>query len=242
MTETVEKDVVEFWATVTGVAADHITGNKENVTPVTVWTNGETGYPNGQPFAGVKVWVLAYVNDDGTFTAKKITNKMVEFGGVVKWADGCSAFTVHTDGADKGVWINGHTSFPQGCPVVGNKVGVFAYYMGDGSYLGREISILADAPAVFEGVVIKNLTAEWTLKVQVGPEYEIVCYEFASNAADIQAMGDSIVGKTVRVHVDSFDGSTTTRAWWKCGTRGGCLAGGSWRGLATAGPLFSLAR
>jgi outer membrane biosynthesis protein TonB len=203
-----EKDVVEFWATVTGVAPDHITGNKENVTPVTVWTNGETAYPNGQPFVGVKAWVLAYVNGDGTFTAKKVTNKMVEFGGVVKWADGCSAFTVRTDGADKGIWANGNTSFPQGCPVVGDKVGVSAYYMGDGSYLAKEISILADAPAVFEGVVIKNLTAEWTLKVQVGSEYKIICYEFASNAADIQAMGDSIVGKTVRVHVDSFDGST----------------------------------
>jgi len=202
------QDVVEFWATVTKVAPDHITGNKENVTPVTVWTNGETFYPNGQPFVGVKVWVLAYVNGDGTFTAKKITNKMVEFGGVVTGADGCSAFTVQVDGAQKKVRANEHTAFPQGCPVVGDKVGVFAYYMGDGSCLAREISILADGPSVFEGVVIKNLPAEWTLKVQVGPEYKIVRYEFASNGADIQAMGDSIVGKTVRVHVDNFDGST----------------------------------
>jgi hypothetical protein len=80
--------------------------------------------------------------------------------------------------------------------------------MGDGTYLAKEISILADAPAVFEGVVIKNLTAEWTLKVQVGAEDKIVCHEFASNAADIQATGDSIVGRTVHVHVNSFDGST----------------------------------
>ena len=202
------KDVVEFWATVTKVAADHITGNKENVTPVTIWTNGETVYPNGHPFVGVKVWVLASVNGDGTFTAKKITNKVAEFSGVVKAADGCSACTVQTDAAQKLVRANEHTSFPQGCPVVGDKVGVFAYYMGDGSYLAKEISILADQPSVFEGVVIKNLTAEWTLKVQVGFEYKIVCYEFASNAASIQAMGDSIVGKTVRVHVNSFDGST----------------------------------
>lgn len=202
------KDVVEFWATVTKVAPDHITGNKENVTPVTVWTNGETVYPNGHPFVGVKVWVLAYVNGDGTFTAKKITNKMAEFSGVVKAGDGCSAFTVQVDGAQKTVRANEHTAFPQGCPLAGNKIAVFAYYMGDGSYLAREIGIIPDGPSVFEGVVIKNLTAEWTLKVQVGAEYKIVRYEFASNAGDIQAMGDSIVGKAVRVHVDSFDGST----------------------------------
>jgi len=202
------KDVFEFWATVTKVAEDHLTANKENVTPVTVWTNGETQYPNGHPFVGVKVWVLAYVNADGTFTAKKITNKMVDFAGVVTGANGCSVFTVSVNGSEKTVTANEHTSFPQGCPVGGDKVSVLAYYMGDGSYLAKAISIQGDQPSVFEGVVIKNLTAEWTLKVQVGSEYKVVCYEFASNREDIKAMGDSLVGRTVRVHVSSFDGST----------------------------------
>ncbi|HEV8574490.1 MAG TPA: DUF5666 domain-containing protein [Dehalococcoidia bacterium] len=202
------KDVVEFWAVITGVAADHITAKKEGVTPVMVWTNGDTQYPNGAPFVGVKAWILAYVNPDGPFTAKKITNKMVDLAGVVTGANGCSSFTVSVSGTEKTVNANEQTSFPQGCPVAGDEVSVHAYYMGDGSYLAKEISIHGDQPAVFEGVVIKNLTAEWTLKVQVGSEYKIVCYEFASNRDEIQAMGDSLVGKTVRIHVSSFDGST----------------------------------
>ena len=202
------KDVVEFWGTVTAIAEGHLAVNKENVTPVTVWINGETAYPNGFPFVGVKVWVLAYKNNDGTFTAKKVTNKMVDFAGVVTAANGCSSFTITVSGTGKTVTADEHTSFPQGCPVAGDEVSVLAYYMGDGSYLAKEISIHGDQPSVFEGVVIKNLTDQWTLKVQVGGEYKIVCYEFASNREDIKAMGDSLVGKIVRVHVRSFDGST----------------------------------
>jgi cell division septation protein DedD len=202
------QEAVEFWGTVTGIGEGHLAVNRENATPVTVWINGETAYPNGFPFVGVKVWVFAYKNGDGTFTAKKVTNKIAEFAGVVAAANGCSSFTISVSGANKTVLANEHTSFPQGCPVVGDEVGVLAYHMGDGTYLAKKIEVHADQPSVFEGVVIKNLTAEWTLKVQVGAEYKIVCYEFASNAADLQAMGDSLVGKTVRVHVSSFDGST----------------------------------
>ncbi len=197
----VEVGATEFWGTVLAIGEGSLTLQTDSGT-TTVWTGGATFI--GTPFVGVKVWVLGYKQPDGSWNAVKVTVKTIEFMGTVQSFDG-STLVVLSDGVSKTVRTDGNTSYPAGAPSVGSTVSIKAYKMGDGTFLAYEVFV---KPQVFSGVVIANLTAEWTLKVQVGAELKVVCYEFAENKDAIAAAGDLMVGKTVEVHVDHFDGST----------------------------------
>jgi len=193
-----EKPVAkEFWGVVTAVHEGSINLNTD-VGAVIVHTNGETQYPAGHPFAGVKVWVLGIPQADGSYVGLKITLKVAEFSGVVQ--QNGSPMIVKVNGSDTTIHWNADTQFPAGFPNNGDTVAIRAFKMGDGSYSATHITVKPPAPATFEGIVAQNLPGEWTLKVMVGGTEKTVCYEFAVNGGDIQAMGSTIEGKKVRIY------------------------------------------
>ncbi len=192
---------VEFWGTVLAMGETFLNLQTDSG-QVTVWTQ-EAQFV-GAPFVGVKVWVLGYKQPDGTWLAQKVTVKTIEFLGTVQSFDG-STLMVLSDGVSKTVRTDGSTSYPAGAPSVGSIVSVKAYKMGDGTFLAYEVYV---KPQVFSGVVVMNLVDQWTLKVQVGSELKVVCYEFAENRDALKAAGDTLVGKTVEVHLDHIDGGT----------------------------------
>jgi cell division septation protein DedD len=199
-TEKPAPTTVEFWGAVTAVHDGSINLNTD-MGPVVVHTNGETQYPTGHPFVGVKVWVLGTKNADGSYAGIKITVKIAEFGGVVH--GNSNPMIIFVDGYEKSLNWSAETAFPNGFPEVNDNVAVRAYKMADGSFLATHITVkppAPPAPASFDGVVTQNLPAEWTLKVMVGGTEKSVCYEFASNREEIKAMGDGIVTKKVRIH------------------------------------------
>jgi hypothetical protein len=167
---------------------------------VVVHVNGETHYPNGHPFVGVKAYVYGTKQGDGSFIGHKVMLKTAEFEGQVKGISG-GTFIVNADGHDKTVHTNGATSFPAGMPVVGNTVAVFAYRMGDGSYLATDMTV-KNEPEAFTGVIVQHNPGEFTIKVDVSGTHKIVCYEFS------EIHGTLAVGVTVYVEVDHIEGGT----------------------------------
>jgi len=190
---------MEFWGVVLGMSETSL-ALQTDMGNVTVHVNGETQYPAGHPFVGVKVWVLGTKQADGSFIGHKITVKTIEFMGQVTGIDG-GTFHVNADGYDKVVHTNGETSFTNGVPVVGDTVGVYAYKMGDGSYLAKTM-VVKDVVMTFTGVIVEHMPAEFTIKVNVGGVVKLVCYEFA------QVQGTLAVGATVYVEVDHVDAGT----------------------------------
>jgi hypothetical protein len=191
--------IVEFWGVVLAVQPGSVvfqtdTGN------VTVHVDGETKYLNGQPFVGVKAWVYGARQGDGSVIAHKISLKTGEFGGTVTAVSG-STFKVNADGHEKTVHTNGGTAFPNGVPVVGDHVAVFAYKMGDGTYVAKKIEIKNDS-LTFTGIIVEHMPAEFTLKVKVDGVVKIVCYEFG------EVQGVLVVGATVYVEVDHIEAGT----------------------------------
>jgi len=191
----------EWWGVVTAITEQNMTINKEAAVPTTVWTSGETEFPNGFPLVGAKVWVLGTKNADGSYNAQRITVKLFEFCGTLQAHDG-TWFVVSVDGFEKSVNSNEQTAFPNGMPEPGDLVCVTAYKMGDGSYLAKTISIKPSQPTVFTGVIVAHMPGEFTIHVQVGDFTKVVCYEFAD------VVGTLEVGATVEVQVDHTDGST----------------------------------
>ena len=188
----------EWWGTVLTIAETHMTiQNGEGMT-VTVFTTAETQFPAGYPFVGVKVWVLATKNADGSWTAQKITVKMTEFMGTVTGIEG-GTFFVNSNGSNMTVHTDAHTTSPNGVPVVGDTVGVGAYKLGDGTYLAKTI-IIKEIPITFTGVIIEHDPAGFKITVDVGGVHKLVCYEFAD------VIGTLAVGATVYVQVDHIEG------------------------------------
>ena len=198
-TEKPVSSTMEFWGIVLGVSPSSLALQTE-MGNVTVHVNGETQYPNGHPFVGVKVWVLGTKQADGSFIGHKVALKTAEFHGQVKGISG-GTFIVNADGQDKTVHTNGATSFPAGIPVVGNTVAVFAYRMGDGSYLATDMTVKTE-PVSFTGIIVAHNPAEFTIKVDVSGTHKIVCYEFA------EIHGTLAVGVTVYVEVDHEEAGT----------------------------------
>jgi cell division septation protein DedD len=192
-------DKIEFWGVVQVIAPSALQLQTE-FGSVIVHVNGETEYPTGQPFVGVKVWVLGTKLDDGSFVGHRITVKAIEFIGQVTAVNG-GTFTVNADGQSKTVTTNGETEFPNGVPVVGNLVAVYAFKMGDGSYLAKTMTVKTDVMS-FTGVIVQHLPGEFTIKVDVSGTLKVVCYEFA------EVQGTLAVGATVLVEVDHVDAGT----------------------------------
>jgi len=192
-------DKVEFWGVVLGISETSLS-LQTDMGNVIVHVNGETQYPAGHPFVGVKVWVLGTKQADGSFIGHKITVKTIEFMGQVTAVDG-STFIVNADGYNKTVQTNGETSFPNGVPVVGDTVGVYAYKMGDGSYLAKTMVVKA-VVTTFTGVIVEHMPGEFTIKVDVGGTIKVVCYEFG------QVQGTLAVGAKVYVEVDHEEAGT----------------------------------
>ena len=165
-----------------------------------VHVNGATEYPSGDPFVGVKVWVLGTKQADGSFIGHKVSLKTAEFLGEVTAVSG-GTFTVNADGQGKTVQTNGQTAFPNGMPVAGNIVAVDAFKMGDGTYMAKTMTVKTDATS-FTGVIVQHMPGEFTIKVDVAGTLKIVCYEFAV------VEGTLAVGVTVLVEVDHIDAGT----------------------------------
>jgi hypothetical protein len=192
-------DKVEFWGVVLGMS-DTALELQTEFGNVIVHVNGATEYPTGHPFVGVKVWVLGTKQADGSFVGHRVTVKTIEFIGQVTAVDG-STFIVNADGFAKTVRTNGETSFPNGVPVVGNLVAVYAYKMGDGTYVAKTMTVKTEATS-FTGVIVQHMPGEFTIKVDVAGTLKIVCYEFA------EVQGTLVVGATVYVVVDHTEGDT----------------------------------
>ena len=188
----------EWWGTVLTIAETYMTiKNGEGMT-VTVFTTADTQFPTGYPFVGVKVWVLATKNADGSWTAQKITVKMTEFMGTVTGIEG-DTFFVNSNGSNMAVHTDAQTTFPNGVPVVGDTVGVGAFKMGDGSYLAKTI-IIKVIPISFTGVIIEHDPVGFKIIVDVGGVHKLVCYQFAD------VIGTLAVGATVMVQVEHIEG------------------------------------
>jgi hypothetical protein len=198
-TEKPVSEKIEFWGVVQIIAPTTIQMQTEWGSKY-VHVNGSTQYPAGHPVVGAKVLVLATKQPDGSFVAHKITVKMIEFVGQVTAVNG-GTFTVNADGQNKTVLTNGGTSFPNGVPVVGNVVHVFAYKMGDGSYLAKEMTVKTEVES-FTGVIVHHDPGTKTIKVDVGGSVKVVCYESAV------VEGTLAVGVTVLVEVDHVEGAT----------------------------------
>ena len=187
---------LEFWATVVSVSSDSIAVQIEGAGPgVVVHTAGASF--SGDPFAGVKVWIKAYKNADGSYQALSVTVKTAEIYGTVTAISG-STYTVTADGGSLTVATNGNTVFV-GTPVVGSLVTAAVYKMGDGTFLAYKVIV---KEGVFSGLITQMGPAANTIYVNVGGDVKEVCTEFA----DI--IGTLAVGATVEVHVDHTEGST----------------------------------
>src|SRR3990170_4211365 len=187
---------LEFWATVVSVASSSLTVKVEGSGPNVVVHTGGAEF-TGQPFAGVKVWVTAYKKADGSYQALHVTVKTAEIYGAVTAKIG-STYTVTKDGAASTVTTNGGTVFV-GTPSIGSVVTVYAYKMGDGTFLAYKIIV---KEGVFSGAITQLGPAANTIYVNVGGNVKEGCTEFA----DI--IGTLVVGATVEVHVDHTEGST----------------------------------
>ncbi len=194
-------DVMEFWGVVTAVADGKVALSTPDYGNVIVYVNGDTQYPDGHPFVGVKVWIRGTKQGDGSVVASKVGFKLADFTGKVVGVNG-GTFTVQVDGYPKTVLTNGNTSFPLGVPVVDQTVVVHAAKMGDGSYFAIEMKIKMDAPISFTGVILEHNAAEFTIKVDVSGTQKIVCFETAT------VQGTLAVGATVYVEVDHVESGT----------------------------------
>lgn len=192
----VKASPLEFWATVVAVSGSSLTVKVEGAGP-NVLVNTAGASFSGQPFAGVKVWIKGYKNTDGSYKALQVTVKTAEIYGTVTAKSG-STLTVAADGGSYTVKTNAGTVYV-GTPVVGSVVTVYAYKMGDGTFLAYKIVV---KEGVFSGVITQIGPAANTVYVNVGGTVKEVCTEFA----DI--IGTLVVGATVEVHVDHTEGST----------------------------------
>ena len=187
---------MEFWGAVTAVAPGSLTLKTESGTALLL-TTADTVFA-GTPFVGVKVWVLAYKNADGTYVALKVTVKTVEFYGSVKAMEG-GVLTVVKDVATYTVRTDSSTAYPNGAPFVEAQLFVKSYRMGDGTYLAYEVTV---KDWVFSGVITSHLPEQFTIQVDLGSQVREVSYQFAD------VFGILEVGKTVEVHVDHLTGPT----------------------------------
>jgi hypothetical protein len=112
-----------------------------------------------------------------------------------------TTFEVNADGQAKSVRTDGETEFPNGVPVVGNLVAVYAYRMGDGAYLAKTMTVKTEATS-FTGVIVQHMPGEFTIKVDVSGTLKIVSYQFS------EVQGALVVGATVYVVVDHTEGDT----------------------------------
>ncbi len=195
---------VEFWGVVTAVNEGSLNVDVQGTTPVQVLGNGDTQYPTGYPFVGVKVWVLGAKNADGSYTAIKVTVKIAEFSGVADPV-GDTSMTVTAGCAQKTVRFDSRTVFANGFPKAQDSVAVRAYIMGDGTFLATDVTVNPEAPLVFCGVITQVNPEPNTIYVLVGDVEKHVCYE---NAAVYPGADALVAGKKVEVKVDHFDGST----------------------------------
>ena len=198
-TEKPVSDKFEFWGVVLGMSDTALELQTESGN-VIVHVNGATEYPAGHPFVGVKVWVLGTKQADGSFIGHRVTLKAIEFLGHVTAVSG-TTFEVNADGQAKSVRTNGETEFPNGVPVVGNLVAVYAYKMGDGAYLATTMTVKTEATS-FTGVIVQHMPGEFTIKVDVSGTLKIVSYQFS------EVQGALVVGATVYVVVDHTEGDT----------------------------------
>jgi hypothetical protein len=204
----------EFYGTVAEMGSAHIVVETDSG-HVWVGTNHETQYPNGAPFVGVMVYVYGYKNADGSVTAVKVALKGTEFGGKVTAISG-SDLQVLVDGGVNVVHTNGSTQFPAGQPQVNDEVYVWAWKMGDGTFMAFKVKVKAPPAATFSGTIVGYFPDEKTICVKVaghsgsqdapcigfGSDVKTVCYEFAD------VIGELAVGKTVDVYKDHIEGNT----------------------------------
>jgi hypothetical protein len=190
----------EFWGIVIGMTDRTLTLETE-MGHVLVHITNETQFPNGHPIMGVKVLVYGTKQADGTWIGHKITVKTAEFSGVVLANNG-GTFTLNVDGHEKIVLTSNTTAYPNGVPVTGDTVAVYAYRMGDGSYIAISMTIKPPAPVTFTGVIVEHMPGEFTIKVDASGALKVVCYEFAD------VYGTLAVGATVKVEVDHLEGDT----------------------------------
>lgn len=186
----------EFWGVVVSIGSGHMIVNTE-FGQVKVLFGGQTQW-SGDPFPGVKVIIAAVKNADGTYSAKYITVKTAEFSGPIAWREG-SAMGVSAWDTTLTVKWNGQTAWQGPDPHVGGQVSVFAYKMGDGTFLAKQIVV---KPESFQGTVVSHSPGEFAIQVQVGAQVREVSYEFAD------VIGTLAVGKLVLVQVDHVEGPT----------------------------------
>ena len=186
----------EFWGVVVSIGSGHMIVNTEFGQVKVLF--GEQTQWSGDPFPGVKVIIAAVKNADGTYSAKYITVKMAEFSGPIAWLEGAAMGVSAWDTTLTVKW-NGATAWQGPDPHVGGQVSVFAYKMGDGTFLAKQIVV---KPESFQGTVVSHSPGEFTIQVQVEAQVREVCYEFAD------VIGTLAVGKLVLVEVDHVDAST----------------------------------
>ena len=204
----------EFYGTVVEMGSGHLVVAKDGGN-VVVFFNGETHFPNGSPFVGVMVYVYGFKNSDGSVNAVKIMLKGTEFSGKVTTIWG-SDIGVNVDGANKTVHTNGETAFPAGQPKVDDFVYVWAWKLGDGTFLATQVKVKAAPSPTFSGTIVGYFPEQFTICVQVaghngsqdgpcvgfGSDVKTVCYEFAA------VEGELAVGKTVDIYKDHIEGNT----------------------------------
>jgi hypothetical protein len=124
--------------------------------------------------------------------------KTAEFSGSIAWLEG-AAMGVNAWDTTLTVKWNGETAWQGPGPHVGGQVAVFAYKMGDGTFLAKQIVVKSES---FQGTVVSHSPGEFTIQVQVEAQVREVCYEFAD------VIGSLAVGKMVLVEVDHVEGPT----------------------------------
>jgi hypothetical protein len=150
----------------------------------------------------VKVIVKGTKNADGSFTASYIHVKTAEFSGTIAWVSG-SSMGVNAWDTTLTVHWNGQTVFEGPAPQAGKQASVWAYKMGDGSFLAKKVVVKTQSAGdYFQGTVISHNPGEFTIQVQVEAQVREVCYEFGD------VVGTLAVGKLVKVYVDHVEGPT----------------------------------
>jgi hypothetical protein len=123
---------------------------------------------------------------------------------------------VFADGVNKTVHTDGNTQFPAGQPKVNDEVYVWAWEVGDGSFLAMKVKVKTAPTPTFSGMIVGYFPEQYTICVKVaghsglqdgpcvglGSDVKTVCYEFAD------VVGELAVGKTVDVYKDHVEGNT----------------------------------
>jgi len=190
----------EFYGVITSIGGAHLNVESDHG-PLVVYFVAQTQW-SGDPAVGAKVMVKGTKNADGSVSASHITVKTAEFSGPIAWINGASMGVNAWDATLTVKW-DGGTQWEGPAPQVGKQVSVYAYKMGDGSFLAKKIIVKTEAAGeYFQGTVISHNPGEFIIHVQVEAQVRVVCYEFAD------VIGTIAVGKLVKVGVDHVEGST----------------------------------